>query len=253
MTQADDNHKHFMALALLEAQKARTLALNETESLQAEELVIMNELNQVDSEWEQFLAEWHGELLTQKFQLRRELEKVSEEISKAKRLHDLVSLRAPEQGTVLLMAERTVGSILQQAEPFITLVPKGGEIEAEVHVRSKDIARIRVADPVRIKLDAFPFQKHDTLPGEVRVISEDAFAFNGYPQDQDMSFSSDTNMTYYRTRIRLLSNRLKNVPGQFRLIPGMKVEAEIKVGQRRIISYFLYPVVRAFDESFREP
>ena len=36
-------------------------------------------------------------------------------------------------------------------------------------------------------------------------------------------------------------------------MPGMKVRAEIKVGQRSVISYFLYPVIRALDESLREP
>ena len=43
------------------------------------------------------------------------------------------------------------------------------------------------------------------------------------------------------------------VPDGFRLIPGMKVRAEIKVGTRSVISYFLYPVIRALDEGLREP
>jgi HlyD family secretion protein len=33
----------------------------------------------------------------------------------------------------------------------------------------------------------------------------------------------------------------------------MTSSAEIIVGQRSIISYFLYPVLRVFDESLREP
>jgi HlyD family secretion protein len=36
-------------------------------------------------------------------------------------------------------------------------------------------------------------------------------------------------------------------------MPGMKVRAEIKVGKRSVISYFLYPIIRVFDESLREP
>ena len=34
--------------------------------------------------------------------------------------------------------------------------------------------------------------------------------------------------------------------------PGA-VTAEIKIGTRRVISYFAYPLLRALDESFREP
>ena len=32
----------------------------------------------------------------------------------------------------------------------------------------------------------------------------------------------------------------------------MTVTAEIKVGERTVLSYFLYPLLRGFDESIRE-
>ena len=35
--------------------------------------------------------------------------------------------------------------------------------------------------------------------------------------------------------------------------PGMTVTAEMKVGHRSVISYFLYPLLRGLDESIREP
>jgi len=38
-----------------------------------------------------------------------------------------------------------------------------------------------------------------------------------------------------------------------RLLAGMTVTAEIKVGRRTVISYFLYPLIRGLDESIREP
>ena len=190
--------------------------------------------------------------MEQQVQLRNELENISEEINKAKRLHELVCLKAPRSGVVLRIAERSVGSIIQQAEPFITLIPLDSIIEAEVSIKSKDIARIRTGDAVRVKLDAFPFQKHDTLPGQIRVISEDSFAYPGNGITEK-SPSEDTAGAFYRARIALLSRQLRDVPDGFRLQPGMKVRAEIKVGTRRVISYFLYPVIRAFDESLREP
>jgi hemolysin D len=46
---------------------------------------------------------------------------------------------------------------------------------------------------------------------------------------------------------------LRNVPKTQRLLPGMQVSAEIRVGSQRVISYFLYPFLRVFDESLREP
>ncbi len=213
-----------------------------------------NELKQAESDWQRFVEERNGELMEQEVQLRNELEKVLEELNKAKRMHELVSLRAPEKGIVLKMAERSVGSIIQLAEPFITLVPSDSSIEVEVEVETRDIGRIRTGDAVRVKLDAFPFQRHDTLPGMVRVISEDAHQRNNNPEAiLDLSPDEKPATAFYKTRVSLLGTTLRNVPDGFRLMPGMKVRAEIKVGRRSVISYFLYPIIRALDESLREP
>lgn len=46
---------------------------------------------------------------------------------------------------------------------------------------------------------------------------------------------------------------LKKVPGDTRLTPGMTLTAEIKVSQRSVLSYFLYPLLKTFDEGIREP
>jgi hypothetical protein len=47
---------------------------------------------------------------------------------------------------------------------------------------------------------------------------------------------------HYKARIKLTSAELRNVPNHFRLIPGMAVTAEIKAGERTVLSYFLYPL-----------
>ncbi len=120
-------------------------------------------------------------------------------------------------------------------------------------METKDIGRIRTGDTARVKLDAFPFQRHDTLPGKVRVISEDAYRQENSHLLFDKTAEKQTARAFYKTRISLLSTALHNVPEGFRIMPGMKVRAEIKIGQRTIISYFLYPIIRALDESLREP
>jgi HlyD family secretion protein len=38
-----------------------------------------------------------------------------------------------------------------------------------------------------------------------------------------------------------------------RLMPGMTVSAEINVGNRKMISYFLYPLIKGLDDAIREP
>ena len=245
----DSQHR----MRIIEAQKARFQTANTIENLKAEDEVTRNELRQAESDWRRYVEERQGELLEQQVKLRDDLTKVMEELHKAQRMHDLITLRAPEKGIVLKMAERSVGSIIQQAEPFMILVPQGSVLEAEVDIESKDIGRIRPGDTARVKFDAFPFQRHDTLPGRVRVISENAFSKANPEQLLKPEPGKESAEAFYRTRITLLSTQLRNVPDGFRLIPGMKVRAEVKVGKRSVISYFLYPVIRALDEGLREP
>ncbi len=240
-------------LRILDAQKVRFQAADAIANLKAEAEVTITELKQNESDWLRFVAERKGQLMEQEVVLRNELEKIAEDFNKAKRLNDLVSLRAPQRGIVLKMAERSVGSVIQPAEPLLTLVPLDSVIEVEVEVEARDIGRIRIGDTVRVKLDAFPFQRHDTLPGKVRVISEDSFQQNSPVAMDKIEKEQEGPAAFYRTRIDLLSQQLRNVPPGFRLMPGMKVRAEIKVGKRSVISYFLYPVIRALDEGLREP
>jgi HlyD family secretion protein len=96
-----------------------------------------------------------------------------------------------------------------------------------------------------MKLEALPFQRHGTLSGVVRVIDADAL-----PSTQPGSRES---RMAYRARIVVGEGGLHDVPSQFRLMPGMEVTAEIKVGKRTVISYFLDPILRVHEESLKEP
>jgi HlyD family secretion protein len=138
---------------------------------------------------------------------------------------------------------------MREAEPLVTLVPLDVPIEAEVAVDARDIGRIAPGQPVRVKFDAFPFQKHGTASGTVRTISRDSFT----PDETRKKAGPQGPQPFYRVRIALDSVRLKGVPDSVSILPGMTVAGEIKTGRRTVLSYFLYPILRGLDESLREP
>jgi hemolysin D len=144
---------------------------------------------------------------------------------------------------VLEVADRAVGSVVEAAQPLATLMPADAPIEAEVEIPAGQVGEVRVGDPARVKLEAFPFQKHGFLDGSVRVISEDAFPREG-----------SGGQLVYRVRVALGdTGGLRHVRPNLRLLPGMTLAAEVKVGSRSVLSYFLYPIIRALDESLEEP
>ena len=56
----------------------------------------------------------------------------------------------------------------------------------------------------------------------------------------------------YTARVNLLRSTIQIENKEIRLTPGMTVAVEIKTGKRRLIEYFLSPLIQAGHESIRE-
>lgn len=199
-----------------------------------------------------FVQEWRKTLSEDMVSAERNLTSYSKELDKALMLRNYTCLKAPCDAVVHEIASFSPGSAVREAEALITLVPISDVIELEGKIRPQDIGKVKRGDSVRIKLDAYPFQKYGTIEGIVRNISEDTIQSQGAPKlDEEGNPVATEPGTYYRARIALLGklNGVKN----FRLIPGMQAQGEIKTGRRRVIEYALYPLIKAFDEAAREP
>jgi len=192
-----------------------------------------------------YIAEFRQKVGEDLVQARRDQDAAEKQLEKATRRNQVTVLTAPADAIVLEIAQRSVGSVIKEAEPLYTLVPLDSPLEAEVSVEGRDVGQVTTGAPARLKLDAWPFQKHGTLSGRVRTISEDSF--------NPESKKDETQRPYYKARVEVTSTTLRDVPQSFRLIPGMAVTAEIKTGRRSVLSYFLYPLLRGLDESIREP
>lgn len=230
-------------LSLLEARALRLELEGDLEQLRRQEAELVHQVEALRAERAVFLEDFRRAALEELAQVRSEHDRLSEELEKVEFRRRKVALTAPSRAIVLDMADRSVGSVVREAEPLFTLVPLDQPVEAEVAVDTRDIGLIHEGQTVRVKLTAFPFQKHGTATGVVRTVSGDAFSGDegsGQPP-------------YYRTRIELTDVELRDVPDSFRLLPGMTVQAEIHTGHRTVLSYFLYPLLRGLDESVREP
>jgi hemolysin D len=171
----------------------------------------------------------------------------AEDLKKVELRRQLIMLKAPADAIVLEVASRTVGSVVREAETMFVLVPRDVPLQAEVNVEGKDVGQVAVGQPVRIKFEAFPFQKYGTGSGIVRVVSQDTFT-----PDPKSESAHRMPAPYYRLLVDITDAKLRLQPERIQMIPGMAVTAEMKVGRRSVISYFLYPLLRGLDESIRE-
>ncbi|MGO7389434.1 HlyD family type I secretion periplasmic adaptor subunit [Rhizobium ruizarguesonis] len=197
-----------------------------------------------------FIEDFRRAAMEQLVELRGQRDMADEELKKMALRRNMVVLTAPADSVVLDLAQRSVGSVVREAEPVVTLVPINVPLEAEVSINTRDIGRVAVGKEARIKLDAYPFQKYGTATGEVRTISQDTFLTG---QQEQTATPSQPAAPFFKARILLADTRLNATDVPVRLLPGMTVTTEIKVGNRTVISYFLYPLLRGLDNAIREP
>ncbi len=179
------------------------------------------------------------------------------ELTKAQHRRALLEIRAPVDGTVEQLRVRTVGSAVQAAQPLLNIVPHGGPLFVEALVPNAEIGFVRTGQLVRIKVDAFPFTDYGVLYGTVASIGNDSV--DGLEED---SRPQAPTLSGFKIRIRIADDALrygnctKGGPKAdchaLRLSPGMRVQAEIRTGRRRIIQYLVSPLVSAVSEAGRE-
>ena len=232
-------------MKLLESRERRQEVERELIGARNRSNELKRQLAEAEAERASFTREWRQKSTEELVEVRRERGAVAEQVKKAERRSNLIELVAPMNAVVLEVAARSTGSIIREAEPLLTLVPIGDTLEAELQIDAQDVGYIKLNDPVRLKIDAFPFQKHGLIKGSLEKLGQDAFT-------KDVN-SSQASAPYYLGRASLEKNELRNLPRNAPLIPGMTLSAEIVVGKRSIISYVLYPVIRGLSEAVREP
>ena len=208
-------------------------------------------LASIKAQREAFVQKWHSDTTTDLVTVRNDLDVTRQNLEKARKLSELSTLNAPADAIVLNVGKVSSGSIAagggpqsQGQEPLFTLVPLAAEVEADVKVNAGDIGFISVGDNVQIKLDAYRFMQHGTAKGVIKAISEGSFT------------TDDNNMPvdpYFKVKVGIQEAHLRNVPANFRLIPGMTLVGDIMVGKRTILSYLVEGALRTGSEAMREP
>lgn len=160
------------------------------------------------------------------------------EETKATTREGLLTLIAPVAGTVQQLTVHTFGGVVTTAQVLMEIVPSD-TLRVKANIANRDVGFVQVGQPVTIKVAAFPYTHYGTLSGTVVELADDA------TQEKQRG-------SVFVAYVRLKSNRLWIDRHWVRLTPGMSVSAEIKTGKRRVISYFLSPLLQQTQESLRE-
>ncbi|HEX2760064.1 MAG TPA: HlyD family type I secretion periplasmic adaptor subunit, partial [Rhizomicrobium sp.] len=149
-------------LEVLRAQSSQIDSAAKLRNTQGEIQRLSNQRLESQHERQAFLDKWHSDHTRQLVDTRRELTEATETLNKASRMREFTDITAPADGTVLEVADRSVGSVLREAETLVTLVPDGADLYVEAMVASRDVSYLKLGDLVRVKLESYPFQRYGT-------------------------------------------------------------------------------------------
>lgn len=143
---------------------------------------------------------------------------------------------APVDGYVNTLLVHTTGGVVTPAQKLVSIVPIGAPLVVKATVMNKDIGFIKEGMPVLVKIDTFDFQKYGMINGIVKKVSRDSV------DDQRLG-------PVYDVYVTPLNKTLMVEGRETPISTGMSLTAEIKVNKRRIIEFFIYPMIKYWNQA----
>lgn len=194
-------------------------------------------LAQAQSQSQVSLAETNSSIGGQVITQEQRIAELENNLAKAKRALEQTTITAPVDGTILALNTRTIGGVVNVAERIAQIVPDNDLLYVDVTLDNQDVGFVRVGQRVVVKVATYPFQRYGYLEGAVENISPDAI------QDEKKGL-------VYKAKVKL-SGANSSKKNRLKLLPGMSVSAEITTGKRRIIEFFLDPLMTHVDDSLK--
>jgi hemolysin D len=207
------------------------------------------------AERDSFIRGWQADASQRLSEARIKASNAREELNKVRLRSELTELRSEVDAVVQSIERVSVGAVLQSGEHFITLVPSNAKLEVEANISGRDSGYVHLHDPAIIKFDTFPFSQFGVAQGIVEVVSPDSFAAQIEARNPTGTAPPPAQASdfFYRSRIAIDRLALHGVPADFRVMPGMPVTADIKVGKRTVLQYLFGAVLPIAHEGLREP
>jgi len=140
---------------------------------------------------------------------------------------------APCGGTVVKLLVRSTGTAVSALDVLAEIVCRDERLQAELTVPQRGLAQLSAGQAVKLRYDAFPYQRYGIRFGTLRWISP--------------STANQSDGASFRALADLDEQSLR-IGGQDRpVLPGMGGEASVIVGRRSLASYAFEPLRQMRD------
>ena len=156
---------------------------------------------------------------------------------------DSLVIKANANGVVTsLNAE--VGQQVLASTPLLNIVPKQSQLEAHLYIPSSSIGFIKVNQPVKLRFQAYPYQRFGQAQGKVYSISETTMN----PQELtnlgefNRSLGAQQNEAVYLVKVKLQQQSMQAYGEEKKLKVGMVFDADIMQEKRKLYEWVLEPL-----------
>lgn len=167
---------------------------------------------------------------------RGELAALDQELIESASSHE-VAILSPADGAVSVQIAKR-GESIRAGQPILSVLQSNSRLEAELIVPSSAIGFVSQGDRVRLRYEAFPFQKFGQYLGTIRRVGRSAIA----NPDTDSAAGSARGDPVYKVVVELDSQYVMAYGKSERLMPGMSLQADILGERRSLIDWIFEPL-----------
>ena len=207
-------------------------ALKESERLQAELAQKQAQEQRTALEAQQRIKQLELEIT----QLRGRIKDTENQLTSAKARLKQRFLHAPVDGVVLSLNVQNTGKFVQSGQTIAEIAPQDAPLVLSATIPGRDAGFIEVGMPVKMKLDAYPYQDYGIIAGEVTSISADA--------EIDPTVGA-----VYRVEISLEKDYVIEEQQQVQFKAGQTASADIVIRRRRIADILLEPIRKLREDG----
>jgi membrane fusion protein len=175
--------------------------------------------------------------------IERNLAELAREAAEQDAVRQIV-VRAPQDGTVAaVLAE--AGQSVSPASALASLIPAGAKLQAHLFAPSGAVGFVRPEQEVRLRFEAFPYQKFGHQSGHVLQVSRTPLAA---PELAGLPLAGPTGgdghaEPMFRITVALDEPQLRAFGGNQPLVAGMRMQADVLLERRRLIEWLFEPVL----------
>lgn len=151
-------------------------------------------------------------------------------------IQDGVMVKSPSDGIISNLNFK-VGETVSSSSPIATVSPNNDSMFAELIIPTRSAGFVKKGMPLRIMIDAFPYQKYGLVDATIVEISNSALG------PSEINFPIEIKEPVYRIVAKLSKSTLNIDGNKNRIVPGMLLKADVILDKRTLLDWLLEPLI----------